>query len=42
MKELNDTDNGIYKRNYISCLNWLSYFYERNKVEEAKQKQKKL
>jgi hypothetical protein len=41
MKELNDTDAGIYKRNYISCLNWLAYFYERNKVEETIQKQNK-
>jgi hypothetical protein len=41
MKELNDTDEGIYKRNYISCLNWMAFFYERDKVEQAKQKNNK-
>lgn len=40
MKELNTTEDRIYKKNYISCLNWLSYFYEENKIEENKQKQK--
>ena len=39
MKELNTTEDKIYKKNYISCLNWLSYFYEEQKVNENKQKQ---
>jgi len=39
--ELNETEKSIYKKNYISCLNWLSYFYERNKVQEALAKQNK-
>lgn len=38
MKELNTTENKIYKKNYIACLNWLSYFYEEMKVNENKQK----
>lgn len=36
LKELNTTDKEIYKKNYISCLNWMSYFYTKNKVEESK------
>jgi hypothetical protein len=36
MKELNTTDKVIYKKNYISCLNWLSYFYQKNKINESK------
>lgn len=39
MKELNTTENKIYKKNYISCLNWLSYFYEENQVMENKRKE---
>lgn len=38
LKELNCTDKDIYEKNYISCLNWMSYFYQRNKVEEQKLK----
>lgn len=36
MKELNTTDKEIYKKNYISCLNWMSYFYQKNKIQESK------
>jgi hypothetical protein len=35
LKELNTTDTQIYKKNYISCLNWMSYFYQRDKVLES-------
>jgi hypothetical protein len=38
MKELGETEKEIYKKNYISCLNWLSYFYQRDKAIEAKHK----
>jgi hypothetical protein len=30
----------IFKMNYIHSLNWMSYFYQRNKVEEAKMNNK--
>jgi hypothetical protein len=30
----------IYKMNYIHGLNWLSFWYQRNKVEESKQNNK--
>lgn len=40
LKELNTTDTKIYKKNYIGCLNWLSYFYNRDKVIESQQKNK--
>jgi hypothetical protein len=26
MEKLGESENKIYKKNYISCLNWLSYF----------------
>lgn len=38
--ELNMKENEIYKMNYIHGLNWLSYFLNRDKIAEAKQKQK--
>jgi hypothetical protein len=38
--ELRMTEKEVYKMNYIHSLNWLSYFYQRNKVEETKLKQK--
>jgi hypothetical protein len=38
--ELNMTEKEVYKMNYISSLNWQSYFYERGKVQEALSKQK--
>ena len=34
------TEKRVYKMNYIHGLNWLSYWYQKNKVEEAKQKNK--
>ena len=40
IENLNTTEKKIYKMNYISCLNWQGYFYERNKVLEALAKQK--
>ena len=36
LKELNTTDEVIFKKNYISCLNWMSYFYNREKLKESK------
>jgi hypothetical protein len=39
IKELNIDEDKVYKKNYISTLNWLSFFYEKNKVEEAQLKQ---
>ena len=36
LTKLNTTDEMIYKKNYIGCLNWLSYFYQKNKVEQSK------
>ena len=33
IKELNTTENKVYKMNYISCLNWLAFFKERDEVE---------
>jgi hypothetical protein len=36
MEKLNTTDEKIFKKNYISCLNWLSYFYQKDKIEEQK------
>lgn len=36
LKELNTTDTAIYEKNYISCLNWLSYFYQKNKIQQNK------
>jgi hypothetical protein len=36
LKELNTTDTVIYEKTYISCLNWLSYFYQKNKIEQSK------
>lgn len=41
ISELNITEKEAYKMNYISVLNWKSYFYERNKVREAQAKQSK-
>lgn len=32
----------FYKMNYIHSLNWLSYWYEEGKVQEAKNKNNKL
>lgn len=41
IQELNTTEEKLYKKNYISVLNWLSYFYERNKKIEYEQKKQK-
>jgi hypothetical protein len=35
MKKMNEPEEKIYKKNYISCLNWLSYF---KNVEDVKDK----
>jgi hypothetical protein len=40
IKELNTTEKKIYKKNYISCLNWLAFLNERNKVQENINKNK--
>jgi len=34
------TEKKVYKMNYIHGLNWMSFWYQRNKVEEAKQNNK--
>jgi hypothetical protein len=36
MGKLDLTDDEVYKKNYISCLNWLSFFYQKDKIEESK------
>lgn len=41
IKELNMKEKEVYKMNYISALNWLSYFDAVNKLEEAKAQQQK-
>jgi len=40
IKELNKSDNEVYEMNYISSLNWLSYFKQRDEVEYNKMKNK--
>jgi len=35
IKELNMKEKEVYKLNYIHSLNWLSFFYQRNKAQEA-------
>ena len=40
LTELNTTEEKVYKMNYISCLNWLSYFKQRDEVEATKQKER--
>lgn len=42
LTELNTTDDKIYKKNYVGCLNWLSYFYQRDKIIESQQNNKIL
>ena len=39
--ELNTTEDKIYEMNYIHCLNWLSFFYQRDKVIEQQMNNKK-
>jgi hypothetical protein len=39
IKELNTTIEGAYEMNYISVLNWLSYFKHRAEVENNAKKQ---
>lgn len=39
--ELNTTEKKVYKMNYISCLNWLSFFKNRDEVKEAQRKNNK-
>jgi len=34
MKELNKTDEEVYKMNYISCLNWLGYFKNKEDIKD--------
>lgn len=38
VKELNLRPDEVYKMNYISCLNWLSMFNQRDKYIEEQQK----
>jgi hypothetical protein len=33
MERLKETEEQIYKKNYISCLNWLSYFKNINDMK---------
>ena len=35
IRELNTSEEAVYEMNYISVLNWLSFFYERNKIANA-------
>lgn len=39
--ELNTTEKEVYKMNYISCLNWQGFLYEKHKVTEAINKNNK-
>lgn len=39
--ELNTTEDKVYEMNYISGLNWLSYFKNRNEVQENINKKNK-
>jgi hypothetical protein len=41
IQKLNMKMDEVYDMNYISSLNWLSFWYEQRKVEEAKNKTKK-
>jgi hypothetical protein len=34
MKELNKSDEEVYKMNYISALNWLSYFKNKEELKD--------
>jgi len=34
MKELNKTDEDVYKMNYVSCLNWLGYFKNKEEIKD--------
>jgi hypothetical protein len=36
MKELGEKEKAIYKKNYIHCLNWISYFKQRDDAERAR------
>jgi len=36
IEKLNLTEKQVYKMNYLHSLNWLSYYYQKNKVEELK------
>lgn len=38
VKELNMTPDEIYKMNYISCLNWLSMYHEKETYEKMNNK----
>jgi hypothetical protein len=38
IKELNTTEEEVYEMNYIHCLNWLSYFYQRDETLRRKNK----
>lgn len=39
IKELNMKVDEVYEMNYISGLNWLSFFKNRNEVENNRNKQ---
>lgn len=39
IKELNTTEKKVYEMNYISTLNWLAYFQNRDEVIKNKNKQ---
>lgn len=40
IKELNLNEKEVYKMNYVSSLNWLSFLKNKHEVETNKQKQK--
>jgi hypothetical protein len=39
--ELNTTEKKVYRMNYISSLNWLSYFKQRDEVANGKSVQQR-
>jgi len=40
ISELNITEDKVYDMNYLSALNWLSYFNNRDEVMAKKNKEK--
>lgn len=40
IKKLNTTEKDVYKLNYIHSLNWMNLWYQENKIQENKNKNK--
>jgi hypothetical protein len=34
MEKMREPEEEIYKKNYISCLNWLSYFKNKEDIKD--------